>query len=356
MRRAAGTDLVRWRGLRWQASLPWIRPRCTSIVHVPSLPSLGPSAKPWALGVPEHTSGAGFWFPTKRSGLGEGPRHPTRRGGGLPTCSKGKTTSLPRRGGHTSLLFGSRRQSLLVPPWPSKLHDGWSRPTSCSGSRSLTTPGLPRQERGLGLRGRGSSASGRRLLRQLQVRFPIGFPHRSFTLLARQSSRPTHVQRVQLAVGTSFRFWLSGSRGPCHHLLRQTWSGALGTGGRAVPQLQRISWWSDIAVAQIEVWAVSKQALSWLDCGRRSSASLDEATTLVAQLEPCEAGLGRTVLGPTTHQKSNESPRSGAATLRTHRRGDHRRPGIAALGAGSARLAGGVRARRSVGGKACLQG
>ena len=63
-----------------------------------------------------------------------------------------------------------------------------------------------------------------------------------------------------------------------------------------MPQLHRISWWSGIAVAQIEVWAVSKQALSLLDCGRRLSASLDEATTLVAQLESCEAGLGRTVL------------------------------------------------------------
>ena len=36
--------------------------------------------------------------------------------------------------------------------------------------------------------------------------------------------------------------------------------------------------------------------------------SLDEATTLVAQLESCEAGLGRTVLAPTTPKKQRVAP------------------------------------------------
>ena len=39
-------------------------------------------------------------------------------------------------------------------------------------------------------------------------------------------------------------------------------------------------------------------------------AGLDEATTLVAQLESCEAGLGRTVLGPTTPKKQRAAPQA----------------------------------------------
>ena len=43
------------------------------------------------------------------------------------------------------------------------------------------------------------------------------------------------------------------------------WSGLLGAGGRAVPQLQRLPWEQNIAAAQIEVGAVPEQTPPWLD-------------------------------------------------------------------------------------------
>ena len=69
-----------------------------------------------------------------------------------------------------------------------------------------------------------------------------------------------------------------------------------------MPQLQRIL---AVAAVQIEVEAVSKQTLPWLDGG-----ALDEATTLVAQKESCEAGVGRTVVGPTTPNKQRAAPQA----------------------------------------------
>ena len=84
--------------------------------------------------------------------------------------------------------------------------------------------------------------------------------------------------------------------------------------------------------------------------------TLDEAATLVAQLESCEAGLGRTVMGPTTPKRQRAAPQAVLA-LGTHRRGGYDRgPGTAALGPGSAGLAGGACAQRSADGKARLQG
>ena len=38
--------------------------------------------------------------------------------------------------------------------------------------------------------------------------------------------------------------------------------------------------------------------------------TLDEAATLVAQLESCEAGLGRTVMGPTTLKRQRVAPQA----------------------------------------------
>ena len=80
--------------------------------------------------------------------------------------------------------------------------------------------------------------------------------------------------------------------------------------------------------------------------------TLDEANTLVAHLESCEAGLGRTVRGPTTPKKTRVAPQ--AAVL--HRGNHHGGDGSAALGARSAKLPGGVWAQRSAGGKAHPQG
>ena len=117
----------------------------------------------------------------------------------------------------------------------------------------------------------------------------LAFSHRSHTLLARQSSGPSHIQRAQLAVGTSFRFCGSGA-GECHHLLRQMWSGVQGTGGCAVPQLHRTSQLRKLRSGLFP----NKRYPGWtVEHVRRPT--LDEATTLVAQLESCEAG-------PTTHK------------------------------------------------------
>ena len=83
--------------------------------------------------------------------------------------------------------------------------------------------------------------------------------------------------------------------------------------------------------------------------------SLDEATTLVAQLESCEAGLGRIVMGPTAHQKQRVAPQAARWNIgNTSPRWPSRGLGLAALGPGSAGFAGGVRARRSAGGKGRL--
>ena len=68
-----------------------------------------------------------------------------------------------------------------------------------------------------------------------------------------------------------------------------------------MPQLPRASWWPHFTAPQTEVWAVSKQTLSW-----------DEATTLVAQLESGESGVGRTVMGPTTPWKQRAGPQAAA--------------------------------------------
>ena len=74
-------------------------------------------------------------------------------------------------------------------------------------------------------------------------------------------------------------------------------AGLLGARGRAMPQLQRNPRGQNITAAQIEVCFPTNATL----VVRRPT--LDEATTLVAQLESCEAGLGRVVMGPTTPKK-----------------------------------------------------
>ena len=170
--------------------------------------------------------------------------------------------------------------------------------------------------------------------------FRLAFSHRSLTLLARQSSRPTHVQRAQLAVGTTFRFWGSGVR-PYQHLLRQMWSGVLGTGGRAVPQLHRNSWRANLAAAQIGSGLFPNKRYPGWTVEHVRRPTLDEANTLVAQKESCEAGLGRTVMGPTTPAAPQAALLAQweriaeAATTEdlTLQRFDHGRPGLlAALG------------------------
>ena len=90
----------------------------------------------------------------------------------------------------------------------------------------------------------------------------LAFSHLAHTLLARQSSRPTHVQRAQLAVGTGFRFWWSGV-GPCHKLLHQNVERCTGNERtRCAAAAANFVVVEHRSSAQIEVWAVSKQTPS----------------------------------------------------------------------------------------------
>ena len=302
----------------WQGTPLWIPSRCTSTAKVPSRQSMGHSAKFWAPGAVEHTSGTGFWFPTTRSGQSRSratPRSATWRRSALPTCSKGETTMqtpLPRKEQtHRSLLFGSPRQSLLVSPWPSKRRGGQQSP------RFAQVQGLERHQ------GCRSETTGKATASKTQAHeagercggfrsgVRLAFSHRSLTLFARQSSRPSHVQRAQLAVGTSFRFWgraLDRAIIFCAECGPVFWERADALcrscselpGGRT-SQLRKLR----------SGLFPNKRYPGWtVEHVRRPT--LDEATPLVAQVESCEAGLGRTVMGPTTPKTQRAAPQAAA--------------------------------------------
>ena len=322
----------------WQGTSLWNRSRRTSTAKVPSRQSVGQSAKVWALG-PEHTCGTGFWFPTTS---GQSRSRATRQSatcrlGALPICSKGETIlSLPlqrKERTHTSLLFESPRQSLLVPPWPSKRLCGQRRPTSCSGSGVGTTSGLPQRDHEQGHRERDSSASGRRARRRLQVRcatgFPPSFPHAFRKTVISTLARLEH----SLQLGRVFD---SGGRALDRAIIFCAKSGAV-YWERADALCLSCSELPGGGTSQLRKLRSglfpNKRYPGWtVEHVRRPT--LDEATTLVALLESCEAGLG--------HPRSNVLPRrqrcwhSGGALPR--------RPQLTTwrcgCGTGSARFAG----------------
>ena len=245
-----------------------------------------------------------------------------------------------------------------MPPWLSKRHGGLLRPTSCSGSGVGTTPGLARQERGHGLGGRGSSASGwRRPRRRSQVRCATGLLPSSL-----HASRKTVISTHALSEGTACSWdefsilgvglWtVPSSSAP-------NGSGVLGTCGRAVPMLQRNSWRANLAALQIEVGAFPKHTLPWLDGGARASAHLGRGDCFGGAVGILRGGSGTNCDGADHTQKATCCPAgSGVATLGPHRRSCHNRgPGTATLGPGPAESAGGVWAQRSAGRKARLHG
>ena len=141
-----------------------------------------------------------------------------------------------------------------------------ARLTSCSGSGAGTTQGQQLKGQGLGQRARGSSASTRRRLRRLpQARWRLAVPQHSLGFLARQSSRPKHLPRAQLATGTRFRRggagpWTAASFsvpgvGPC------TGSGT--THCAEAANSRRVCF----TAPQTQVWPVPEQTLPWLDVG-----------------------------------------------------------------------------------------
>ena len=189
----------------------------------------------------------------------------TRSRGELPTCARREKIlqTLSQRKGqtYTNPLFVLPRQSLRVLPWPSKRHGR----TCCSGPEVGTT------HQGCCAKITGTAAASE-----------------------------TQAQAAQQGGAESWQR---------HHLLRQMWGGLLGACGRAMPQLRRNPRGQSITAAQI-VCAVSKQALPGWTVEHVRRRSLDEATTLVAQLESCEAGLGRMVMGPTTPKKQRAAPQA----------------------------------------------
>ena len=197
------------------------------------------------------------------------------------------------RSRHTqACFFGSPKQLLHVPPWPSKLRDGRQRPTSCSGSGAGATPGLPRQERGLGLRAQGSSASHRRRSqRRLQVCdwLPPIVPSR-FSQYSHLDPRTFRGHSLQLG-----RVFDSGGRALdraiifCAKCGAAYWerADALCRSCSGIPGGQTLQ----IHKLRSGLFP-NKRCPGWtVEHVRRPT--LDEATTLVAQLESCEAGLSR---------------------------------------------------------------
>ena len=143
------------------------------------------------------------------------------------------------------------------------------------------------------LRGRGSSASARESAAGFRSGERLAFSHRSHTLLVRQSSRPKHAQRAQLA-------------GLVEH-----------------SQLRKLRSWL-FPNRRYPGWMVEHERCP----------TLDEATTLVAQLESLRGGSGPNRYGAHHTREATCCPTgSGAGTLGTHCRGGHNRGlGAAALG------------------------
>ena len=206
---------------------------------------------------------------------GQGSCHRERRGGwaNFPLVQKGQRPCRhlrKKRGRYTQARFSSRQDSccLFVLGQASGTLGGRSarlaqvqgveRHQCCRATIKGTAPASETQAKA----GEGDCCDGYR------SGFRLAFSHVSLTFLARQSPRPSHIQRAQLAIGTSFRCWWP-SFGQRYHLLRQVWSGLLGACGCALPPMQRIPKGQSVAAAKIEVGALPEQTLPGLDVRRK---------------------------------------------------------------------------------------
>ena len=175
-------------------------------------------------------------------------------------------------------------------PGPSKRRGGRQRPTSCCGSGAGTTASLLRR-------------------RRLQVRLPSGSPP-SFPHGCSQDSHPDPrtLRGHSLQLGRVFDSGVELRTEPssCAPNMEQWyWERAdalcrsCGIPGGRTSQLRKL---------RSGVFP-NKRYPGWtVEDVRRPS--LDEATPLVAQLESCEAGLGRTVMGLTTPKKQRAAPQA----------------------------------------------
>ena len=187
----------------------------------------------------------------------------------------------------------------------------------CRGTRSPQAPGLGRHE-GYSSEDKDQAGTGATqeevqsggcgpcIRKDRRLAGPTG----TLGFFARQFSRPPLLPRAQLAIGACLRRGGQGV-GPSHHLLRQVWGLVLGTSRRTMQKLQAASRW--VRVSQLRKLRSglfpNKRYPGWTVAHVRRP-TLDEANTLVAQLESCEAGLGRSVLGPTTPKRTRVAPQA----------------------------------------------
>ena len=106
-----------------------------------------------------------------------------------------------------------------------------------------------------------------------------------------------------------FSIW-GPSVGQCHHLLRQMRGSVLGACGRVMPQLQRNPRGRTSHLRKLRSGLFPNKRYPGWTVEHVRRPTLDEAATLVAQLESCEAGLGRMVMGPTTPKKQRAAPQA----------------------------------------------
>ena len=301
----------------WQGTSHWIRSLCTSTAKVPSRQSMGQSTKLWELGVPEHTSGTGFWFPTTRSGRSRSRvkrQSATWRRGALPPCAKGEMTlqtPSPRKGQtHTQACF-SRRQDSRCVCFPGQA----SGTMGGRGARFAQVQGL--DNRAAAPRS-GVRPPRARLKRKLHKE--IAAPASGQVCDWLSPVVPTRVSQDRHLDPRTFgghslqlgRVFDSGGGALDNAIIFCAKCGAVyskradalcrsccGIPGGRTSQLRKLR--SGLFPNKgYPPWTVEHV--------RRPT--LDEATTQVAKLESCEAGSGRIVMGPTTPKKQRAAPQA----------------------------------------------
>ena len=191
-----------------------------------------------------------------------------------------------------------------------KRHDGRPKRTFCSGSGSGTTPGLLRHDHGYGLRERDSSESRKDIAAPaagqvsdwLSSIIPTRFSH-----LSHLDPRSFRGHSLQLG-----RVFDAGGRALDNAIIFCAKCGAVYWEGADAlcPQCSEFPGARTSQLCKLRSGLFpNKRHPAWtVEQVRRPT--LDEATNLVAQLESCEAGLGRTVMGPTTSKKQRAAPQA----------------------------------------------
>ena len=207
---------------------------------------------------------------------------------------------------HTSLLFESPRHLLPVLPWPSKRHVGRPKRTFCSAAapRSRVRPPRARVNR-KEEKGTAAPAAGQ-VSDWLSPMFPSRFSQDSHL-------DPRSFRGHSLQLGRVFD---AGGRALDNAIIFCAKCGAV-YWERADALCRQCSEFPGGRASQLRKLRSglfpNERYPGWtVEHVRRPT--LDEAATLVAQLESCEAGLGRTVMGPTTPKKQRVAPQAAVLT------------------------------------------